>query len=559
MTNFRVPAYVPITLPTLASQQAPGAGGGSGQRRHQLADLVKPILFDCDYDYEPDEDARLTVRWFRNKEPEPFYQWLPELGVRHFADWIKPLLNASFVSDPHDPMKRYRSLLIKRLSMNLTGHYTCLVSSLAGQDMRQASLVVYQTPRAFTFEHRIFSAPAALPGPPPHALARPLGWPAAAAAAAAAAQMPPSPHTGLQQRQPWSGSAPSPTHFKSLGAGPHASAPPTSTSIVRPANNNVSPPEPGKIVYTHDGRPILKPAVANSPKSKRQISEWMLRKRLEQQPQPPQPPPLVPYPAPAFQPFGDNGSGGEEKFAIQLHHIQCQAVQVTPRPIIALLVKRDAESIVQYLHESSSVSIRSQQVNQADYYAAASAENNNNNNSAGVSSRPAPDETSSTAAAAASELSPAPMMITLYDITVSATVALNVSLSSAAGGASASSFPPPLPVPADQRRQPSSSSSSSLAASLWGRQFELTQAPQPPPPPGVATVLPYRRGQRMSFECHLEITGTEFEERKRINIVEQGLYLSLFFYLAFDHLAARSRASPASSYGLTFRPPGRFN
>lgn len=390
ITTFRVPSYVPITLPQTADNAA---------RKHPL-DLAKPIIFDCDYTYDALEDTRLAVRWFRNKESEPFYQWLPELNRRHFADWIAPLIDATFVSDAHDPLKRYRSLLITRLSMNLTGVYQCVVSSLAGQDARQASLVMYQPPSSFEFEHRIYPAPEL--SAPVYGRTQQQQQQQSAAYAAA-------------------GPRASPTQFKGLATAQQ----PHQASIVRPPNNDQqaqqqqqqlsqSEPDATKIVYTHDGRPIARKRVR--------------RKRATQQ-----------------------------RYAIQLHLLQCHASQVTPRPVIVLSVKRQPDSIAQFLHEASSTFIRPYQVAHEQYY----------EKRANMSS---------------SSLLP----VTLFDITVSATVALNVTLPDATDAAAAALSAPAQTVP------------------------------------HTSTVIGYRRGQRMSFECHLELTGTEFEQRKRININDEG-------------------------------------
>ena len=408
-----MPAYVPNSLQTL-QQQANGEGNL----------LAKPILFDCDYQYEANEDLRLTVKWFKNKDPEPFYQWLPELNVRHFADWLKPLVDANFVSDPHDSLKRYRSLLIRRLSMNLTGQYTCLVSSLAGQDMRQANLVVYQPPRAFNFEHRIYPAAAALLAAAPPS--------AAAVAATSNAQATPL------QRPQLAPLRPSPTQFRGANWPQVAQTSAQSNqAVVRPANNNnnnqvhsanhSSQLAATKIVYTHDGRPIRRKSRRDTLNVGEGISTWQLNKRL-----------ISASSSAAAGQFGETGA------AIQLHHFQCHASQVTPRPVLVLTVKRGADSIAQYLHESSSLAIRPYS-------------------------------------------EPSDSSVTLYDATVSATVALNVSLPAAGGG---------------------------QVAGNVGQQQQ--------PPTGINTILNFRRGQRMSFECHLELTGTEFEQRKRINIDEEG-------------------------------------
>lgn len=545
ITSFRVPAYVPITLGQQQQRPAMPALSDNGAKvfRQTLIDMAKPILFDCDYNYKQDEDLKLTVRWFKNKEPEPFYQWLPELNVRHFADWIRPLVNQSFVSDPLDPLKRYRSILIKRLSMNLTGTYTCSVSSLADQDSKSGSLIVYQPPKQFTFEHKIFPAPA------PMISNNHLNSPSASnyysnqqlGGNLARGQQPINYQPPLVQQQV----QPSPTQFKALSGGSVA-------AIVRPPNNNASSSAPlnqaneanTKIVYTHDGRPIKRtkskrqadppPQSAHS-SSAASISDWMLRKRLQGGQLP------ANELEPNHRPIGHHQQqqaqlsapdelhhflNNNNRYSIQLHHFQCQAFQVTPRPTMLLQVKRGVDSIAQYLHESSSVSIRPYQVSQADYYYDSAADSLEQIKLAGKD-----DELSSSAAAGSDGLGDAggqwpeirsssssslanetnqrridkftyPPTVTLYDITLTATVALNVSLISSSSPNGLANWPTNQTFSQDTNQQ------------HYSRQQQQIGA--------INTVLPFRRGQKMSFECQLEITGTEFEQRKRININEEG-------------------------------------
>lgn len=436
---------MPITLSNgfQQQQQTTSSNGASlvhNSQLHHPLELTKPILFDCDYQYDPEVDARLTIRWFRNKESEPFYQWLPELNVRHFADWIKPLVNETFISDPSDPLKRFRSLLIKRLSMNLTAHYTCIVSSLAGQDMRQASLVVYQPPRSFTFEQRIFPVPTIPPSP--------NYYPA---------------QTTVRKNQQ--------LHQAVIYRPPNNDNNQTSSST----NGNET-----RIVYTHDGRPIKRPV--NKHRSRRQQINYsypIMRTTSGKE--------QVIYGNEEEQNYANQAMIQQmrrPRFSIQLHQFQCQASQVTPRPVIVLTVKRDSDSIAQYLHESSSVSIRPYQVNQADYYYYSKQSNKLPYNSASMRQLK-----NSSSIISGEEFD---LQFTLYDINVSATVALNVTL------------------PPTNRVEPLNDSSS--MNSIVGGQF----------PAQMNTILNFKRGQRMSFECHLEITGTEFEQRKRININEEG-------------------------------------
>lgn len=520
---------------TLANQNQ-ASGRDSHQQKHPL-DLAKPLLFDCDYTYEPDVDDRLTVKWFRNEELEPFYQWLPQRDSRHLADWIRPLVDLDFVSDPSDPLKRYRSLLIRRLSVNLTGSYTCLVSSLAGQDMRRASLLVYQPPDSFTFEQRIF---------PPKALLLPLA-PSGARLAPNHKQAPilnnqQQPtilHTSLVREQP--------TQFKNLL--PQNSP----TIVIRPPNNpttanysqsmiiraNINtnnysnlpgvailqpahqsgvassgerapdlqaddlqdPNGSTRIVYTHDGRPVgtRRPTNTNHLRSRRQTSgadqaslsaaplflpAWMLEKKLftlanlNSTHQPKTTTPI---------------QNQRQRYSIQLHQFQCQATQVMPKPLMLLTVKRDSESIAQYLHESSSVSIRPFEVGD-DYfeakYSAPSRNTNFNQNQMPNQNHQYHNHNKTSIAA---------NRFTLYDIKLSATIALNVSL-------------PPF----NQNDAADSDTIQAEGSQIAENDHLITLSS------GIQTVLNFKPNQRMSFECHLELTGTDFEQLKRINLDEKS-------------------------------------
>lgn len=553
---------MPITLQTIQSSNGIGSNG-SHLLQQQQQDLTKPILFDCDYDYQPEKDERLSIRWFKNKESEPFYQWLPELGSRYFADWIKPLVNMTFVSDPHDPMKRYRSLLIRRLSMNLTGAYTCVVSSFDGQDSRQSSLVMYQPPKQFTFEHKIYP-------PPPQSSMMLMGPPAQSAFNVVAQQhqltfTPPTPlqsrlrtdplvagpqlggPAGTSQHQQYQANQKaSPTQFKGYASNAavvrppnngivmgNTMAPPTLlTSSANGYTNNNSNNDLGadsglsntKVVYTHDGRPITRRPATGRRRRRRQvvsessvhpIANWILAQRQAS----------ISSSSSSGSVSGKSKQQAKKmdslrpKHMIQLHHFTCHASQVTPRPVMMLLVKRDSESIAQYLHESSTVHVRPYQVNMLDYYG---------ENQLGTS---AGSESGS--------------MITLFDVTLSATVALNVSLE-----APSSMMTPvlggggPLAGVGPRSSQPNPMTTSLLP---------------PPPPPNYLTssssantVLTYKRNQRMSFECHLEITGTEFESRKRININEEGKFPVSLFQIFPPPLSAAIFLLPLSSQ-FTYR------
>lgn len=187
-----------------------------------------------------------------------------------------------------------------------------------------------------------------------------------------------------------------------------------------------------------------------------------------------------------------------------------------------LQVKRGIDSIAQYLHESSSVSIRPYQVSQADYYYPTSYSSGSDSDTFGdgIKSSEKDDELSAAAAARTgrelgdhyesngsfvdkiTRLNFRQPTVTLYDITLIATVALNVSLTSSSG------------------QQQQSNNLSPTAGEP--RSFGFGYGPSQQQAGGVNTILNFRRGQRMTFECQLEITGTDYEKRNWISINEEG-------------------------------------
>ncbi|OTF81435.1 hypothetical protein BLA29_006281 [Euroglyphus maynei] len=118
---------------------------------------------DCDYQYDPDEDIKLVVRWFYNDWPEPIYQWIPESdNNRYIGKSIRKYFDMNFqIGD--DSFTKYRAIRLMpppspsllSFGLELSGNYTCVISSIMSQDSRQGQLVFYVPPEKFEFN--IFS------------------------------------------------------------------------------------------------------------------------------------------------------------------------------------------------------------------------------------------------------------------------------------------------------------------------------------------------------------------------------------------------------------------
>ncbi|KAF8792463.1 uncharacterized protein LOC129969315 isoform X2 [Argiope bruennichi] len=102
----------------------------------------KSVTLDCEYVYN-ENDIRLVVKWFFEENLEPVYQWIPELGVRHTSGILRGRLDLNYTVNTVDAYSRYRALKISEPSTELSGKYTCLVTSLAGQDSREQLMTVF--------------------------------------------------------------------------------------------------------------------------------------------------------------------------------------------------------------------------------------------------------------------------------------------------------------------------------------------------------------------------------------------------------------------------------
>ncbi|XP_064469220.1 uncharacterized protein LOC135383849 [Ornithodoros turicata] len=109
-----------------------------------------PVLLDCEYVYN-ENDVRLVVKWFFNDMLEPVYQWIPELNTRHTSGILTGRLDDSFRVNTQD--SQYRALKIIRPTTELSGRYTCVVSSLAGHDSKEQSMMVYVPAKNFTLSY----------------------------------------------------------------------------------------------------------------------------------------------------------------------------------------------------------------------------------------------------------------------------------------------------------------------------------------------------------------------------------------------------------------------
>ncbi|KAH8024489.1 hypothetical protein HPB51_025116 [Rhipicephalus microplus] len=111
-----------------------------------------PVVLDCEYVYN-ENDLKLVVKWFFNDGAEPVYQWIPEMRVREAFGVLQGRLDDTFSVSSRDMYSQYRAIRIMRPTWELSGKYTCVVTSLAGQDARHQDMTVFVPARSFSFNY----------------------------------------------------------------------------------------------------------------------------------------------------------------------------------------------------------------------------------------------------------------------------------------------------------------------------------------------------------------------------------------------------------------------
>lgn len=115
------------------------------------------VVLDCEYTYN-ENDIRLVVKWFYEDNLEPSYQWIPELNKRYVSGVLRDRLDLNFAVNTVDAYSRFRALKLVKPTTELSGKYTCLVTSLAGQDSREQVMTVFVPESEFDLSYEELSS-----------------------------------------------------------------------------------------------------------------------------------------------------------------------------------------------------------------------------------------------------------------------------------------------------------------------------------------------------------------------------------------------------------------
>ncbi|CAH1119374.1 unnamed protein product, partial [Phaedon cochleariae] len=117
---------------------------GTGVKIHKLdvPEIIHfghPVILDCDFTLETN-DQELVVKWFFNNTL--VYQWIPGTKKRpQVSGILKDRLNLEYVAS-RDANSVHRALHILKALPDLSGDYTCSVSTMQSEDIETKTMVV---------------------------------------------------------------------------------------------------------------------------------------------------------------------------------------------------------------------------------------------------------------------------------------------------------------------------------------------------------------------------------------------------------------------------------
>ncbi|KAM3964254.1 uncharacterized protein ACR2FA_001741, partial [Aphomia sociella] len=108
------------------------------------------VILDCEYSTGAvSPGPGLVMKWFFNGSAGLVYQWIPPMRPQVIG-LLKGKVDMSFrISD--EPLQAYRALKILRPTTDLSGNYTCVVSTFMEEDRRTKSMLVYSPGKSFYF------------------------------------------------------------------------------------------------------------------------------------------------------------------------------------------------------------------------------------------------------------------------------------------------------------------------------------------------------------------------------------------------------------------------
>ncbi|TRY71882.1 hypothetical protein TCAL_08439 [Tigriopus californicus] len=108
------------------------------------------VILDCQYGLNQTEKDGLVLKWALNGRT--IYQWIPPTQPQGLGA-LRGKINLDYDVSPN-PFQRHRALYLYSPTTEMTGDYTCKVSTLQNEVTLSKKMVVYEPPKLVKFTHQ---------------------------------------------------------------------------------------------------------------------------------------------------------------------------------------------------------------------------------------------------------------------------------------------------------------------------------------------------------------------------------------------------------------------
>ncbi|XP_033334484.2 uncharacterized protein LOC117225222 isoform X1 [Megalopta genalis] len=109
------------------------------------------VILDCDYDLENTNKEGLYVKWFFN-DNDLVYQWIYEMSPMA-GELTRNYIDLTYEAST-DPYTKHRAMKLNKPGIDLSGEYTCFISTYEDEKKASASMLVYSTEQNFDLQYR---------------------------------------------------------------------------------------------------------------------------------------------------------------------------------------------------------------------------------------------------------------------------------------------------------------------------------------------------------------------------------------------------------------------
>ncbi|XP_078046688.1 uncharacterized protein LOC144475039 isoform X2 [Augochlora pura] len=110
------------------------------------------VILDCDYDLENTNKAGLYVKWFFNVN-DLVYQWIYDEMSPMASELTRNYVDLTYEAS-NDPYTKHRAMKLNKPGIDLSGDYTCVISTYEDEKRASASMLVYSTEKNFDLQYR---------------------------------------------------------------------------------------------------------------------------------------------------------------------------------------------------------------------------------------------------------------------------------------------------------------------------------------------------------------------------------------------------------------------